>query len=131
MLIFRGDQYHWSTPWTRAWPSISCIKYLLRNFCKIFKRTSSRNLQNIRNVPPIFSGISRNWYFNEYQHWTHVLNCESIKYSYGIPEFTKTSYIYIQFKACICPASIYLFQVNNRNTRKTCEICSKLVIKTT
>ena len=27
-------------------------------------------------------------------------------------------------------ANIYLFKVNNRNTRKRCEICSKLTIKT-
>ena len=28
------------------------------------------------------------------------------------------------------PANIYLFKVNNRSTRKKCEICSKLTIKT-
>ena len=28
------------------------------------------------------------------------------------------------------PANIYLFKLNNRNTRKRCEICSKLTIKT-
>ena len=28
------------------------------------------------------------------------------------------------------PAGIYLFKVNNRNTRTRCEICSKLTIKT-
>ena len=28
-------------------------------------------------------------------------------------------------------ANIYLFKVNNRNSRKKCEICSKLTIKTT
>ena len=28
------------------------------------------------------------------------------------------------------PANIYLFEVNNRNTRKWCEICSTLAIKT-
>ena len=28
------------------------------------------------------------------------------------------------------PANIYLFKVNNTNTRKKCEICSKLTIKT-
>ena len=28
------------------------------------------------------------------------------------------------------PAGIYLLKVNNRNTRKRCEICSKLTIKT-
>ena len=29
------------------------------------------------------------------------------------------------------PAGIYLFKVNNRNTRTRCQICSKLTIKTT
>ena len=28
------------------------------------------------------------------------------------------------------PANIYLFKGNNGNTKKTCEICSKLIIKT-
>ena len=28
------------------------------------------------------------------------------------------------------PVKIYLFKLNNRNTRKRCEICSKLTIKT-
>ena len=28
------------------------------------------------------------------------------------------------------PVNIYLFKVNKRNTRKRCEICSKLTIKT-
>ena len=28
------------------------------------------------------------------------------------------------------PANIYLFNINNRNTKKRCEICSKLTIKT-
>ena len=28
------------------------------------------------------------------------------------------------------PANIYLFKFNNRNTRKRCEMCSKLTIKT-
>ena len=28
------------------------------------------------------------------------------------------------------PANIYLLKVNNRNTRKRCEICSKFTLKT-
>ena len=28
------------------------------------------------------------------------------------------------------PVAIYLLKVNNRNTRKMCEICSKLTVKT-
>ena len=31
---------------------------------------------------------------------------------------------------CPFPVCIYLLKVNNRNTRKSCEICSKLTIKT-
>ena len=31
---------------------------------------------------------------------------------------------------CHIPAGIYLFKVNNRNTRARCEICSKLTINT-
>ena len=33
-------------------------------------------------------------------------------------------------KFCKCLANIYLLKVNNRNTRKRCEICLKLTIKT-
>ena len=32
---------------------------------------------------------------------------------------------------CLYPSNTYLFKVNNRNTRKRCEVCSKLTIKTT
>ena len=34
-------------------------------------------------------------------------------------------------KEKIIPAGVYMFKVNNRNTRTTYEICSKLTIKTT
>ena len=34
------------------------------------------------------------------------------------------------FDESINPAGIYLLKVNNRNTRRRCEICSKLTIKT-
>ena len=33
-------------------------------------------------------------------------------------------------KSNLNPAGIYMFKVNNRNTRTRCEICSKLTIKT-
>ena len=34
------------------------------------------------------------------------------------------------FKEYSFPGNIYLFKVNNRDSRKRCEICSKLTIKT-
>ena len=38
------------------------------------------------------------------------------------------TYIWLLFDSY--PANIYLFKVNNKNTRKRCEICSKLTVKT-
>ena len=38
--------------------------------------------------------------------------------------------MYFQSFPDIFTANIYLFKVNNRNTRKSCEICLKLTIKT-
>ena len=42
---------------------------------------------------------------------------------------TRFKYIWVYSEVPI-PANIYLFKVNNRNTTKRCEICSKLTIKT-
>ena len=42
---------------------------------------------------------------------------------------TKGLYSHWLVSYSIIPAGIYLFKVNNGNTRKTCEICSKLTIK--
>ena len=41
----------------------------------------------------------------------------------------KTLSVYPSLK-CMYPANIYLFKVNNRSTRKSCEICSKLTTET-
>ena len=35
-----------------------------------------------------------------------------------------------RFYQCEIPANIYLFKVNDKNTRKKCETCSKLTTKT-
>ena len=34
------------------------------------------------------------------------------------------------YLSILIPAGIYLFKVNNRNTKLRCEICSKVTIKT-
>ena len=39
-------------------------------------------------------------------------------------------FVQISFNSHMIPANIYLFKVTNRSIRKTCEICSKLTIKT-
>ena len=40
------------------------------------------------------------------------------------------NYRYVLFKLHHYPANKYMVRVSNRNTRKSCEICSKLTIKT-
>ena len=42
----------------------------------------------------------------------------------------KKRYFRSNINFCASPTGIYLLQVNNRNTRIRCEICSKLTIKT-
>ena len=46
---------------------------------------------------------------------------------YGITSNETTSNNYGN---SLIPANTYLFKVNNRKTEKSCEICSKLTIKT-
>ena len=61
-------------------------------------------------------------------------------YRVFIIDFENALCIFTWFWTCFCrlcilcvycnPANIYFFKINNRNTRKSCEICSKLTIKT-
>ena len=44
--------------------------------------------------------------------------------------FDNTTCLVSTFLATLFPTNIYSFGVNNGNTRTTCEICSKLTIKT-
>ena len=48
------------------------------------------------------------------------------KKSVSVPCFKLVSYLV--FESFVL--NIYLFKINNRSTRKRCEICSKLTIKT-
>ena len=43
---------------------------------------------------------------------------------FPMKETNQVSWAFYEF-----PANVYLFKVNNRNTRKRCGICSKLTIK--
>ena len=51
------------------------------------------------------------------------------KHVHRIVRETRFKYIW-EYSGVPIPANIYLFKVNNRNTTKRCEICSKLTIKT-
>ena len=58
-----------------------------------------------------------------------LIRCEKIHYLLFYWQVTK--YDYHELQKCQIPLSEYdLFKVNQRKTLKTCEICSKLTIKT-
>ena len=61
---------------------------------------------------------------NHYQLFNHCLNI-----NFHILTHPPLSQLHLHFHR-IYPAGIYLFKVNNRNTRTRCVICSKLTIKT-
>ena len=64
-------------------------------------------------------------YIFKYSHELHFANRVSTA---GRGWFSYLSQIKIT--PSYFPVGIYLFKVNNRNTRARCEICSKLTIKT-
>ena len=55
---------------------------------------------------------------------------ENAKYTSDNCEIKNEMFIHICSEDAFVPANMYLFKVNNRNTRKRCEICSKWTIKT-
>ena len=54
-----------------------------------------------------------------------LLNASTSDNSYPSRLFDQKR-IMITFPSCFSPAGIYLFKVNNKNTRKICEIHSKI-----
>ena len=46
----------------------------------------------------------------------------------SVKERIKSNFKVVILQILSIPANIYLFKVDNRNTRKTCEICSKLTL---
>ena len=61
--------------------------------------------------------------------------CKNVKVKYFPKELVKVNYIITGCKISYSmrrnnPANIYLFKFKNRNTRKRCEVSSKLTIKT-
>ena len=66
-------------------------------------------------------------------YWSALqLQDNNQKYGSLLPSFTILSFRCAKYISLfrIYPANIYLFKVTNRNIRKRCEICSKLIIKT-
>ena len=60
-----------------------------------------------------------------------ILFISSIKlFSFARYAFSSNFFPFFPHFSDSNPAGNYMFKVNNRNTRTTCEICSKLTIKT-
>ena len=51
-------------------------------------------------------------------------------FKYHWPLMANTNSSYLTTFTSFGPANIYFFRVSNRNTRKRCEVCAKLTIKT-
>ena len=62
------------------------------------------------------------WFSNAFSFTTFFLKFLSMH--------EKETFMFCVFLYLSCPVSIYLFKVNNKNARKSFEICSKLKIKT-
>ena len=76
------------------------------------------NMDLSSHLNVLTSGI---WYSSNKYKFPNM-QLKSLEESLGINLFS--------VKISDFPANIYLFKLNNRNTRKRCEVCSKLTIKT-
>ena len=87
---------------------LGCLKIgRLKNLSKIHINGSEKEVQALKVVP--FRETNNR--FRDYDR------TETMKMNFCSPNLYD-------------PADIYMFKVNNRNTRTKCEICSKLIIKT-
>ena len=64
-----------------------------------------------------------------WNHFVVKLQLHAVVLNFMSGNFEKFFYA-ASFQNISFPGNIYLFKVNNRNTRRGCEICSNLTIKT-
>ena len=106
---------------------------------QISGRTSSKRnvLQNLPKIKPSCSGKSKVHHtethllqnFAKHDEERSLFVLAWWYYSHlRYQNIAKFPFSFTKFKTI--PANIYLFKVNDRNTRKRCEICLKLQIKT-
>ena len=114
-----------SSHWTH---NLKCT-YIRRSYVPYMNITitSSKHLMYVKfrscKAQPGHPRISKMNRFPCYK----ALNLRCLWRSWLRPCRECTGLVLIHF---LCPASNFLFKVNNSNTRKMCEICSKLTIKT-
>ena len=72
------------------------------------------------------SDLSSSGYFPFHRY---ILQIIYFYYVNRVSVGNKHFYMILYCFTLLSPANIYLFKINNRNTRDRCEICSKLTIK--
>ena len=93
-----------------TWPTTSLEEAILCKYiAKVNIQVKNKNTRAISSIT-----------FRMLSHFSHV--------TFGYAN--NNCMISITFYSAGHTANIYLFKVNGRNTRKRCEICSKLTIKT-
>ena len=108
------------------------IKFIPFSSCKKCKCShltlnSFKNMTSCKFIPRTF--------FNVYKHQIlDILSREKVKKPIKINLYHANALFLYPLKTpqnqrYKCPANIYLIKFNNRNTRKRCEMCSKLTIK--
>ena len=92
-------------------PKIECFVQIVNSFqsLTIFAKSSILDIWLGSEYVAALQGLGLSLSLSIIQFWLRLIPC---------------------FFAAHSPAGNHMFKVNNRNTRKRCEICSKLTIKT-
>ena len=98
----------------------------------LMSKVQKRNKSNIQHLYILIKKEHQHFFlriFWDFQDDVFVTSLASTKYFEQFNPFPKQK-LFRQIAAKFPPVGIYMFKVNNRNTRTRCEICSKLTIKT-
>ena len=111
------------------WPNFQKI-FFLRKSKSVFQNHSGQLfVDSLSELYPLGIGRKSHMQKTIYSMFNCSLEHLDFAKNYNIQQWQiqNSQFLYLEF----FPVNIYLFKVDNRNTRKRCEICSKLTLKPT
>ena len=125
--------FFWATKIRRSCPEVFCKKGVLRNFANFTAKHLCQNLflNNVADLRPATLFKKRLWHRCFLVSFAKFLRTSFLtKHLWWLLLINALQELVLNFQVLHDATGIYLFKVNNGNSKKMCEICSNLIIKT-
>ena len=110
-----------------------CVKSVrIQNFSGLYFPAFGLNTERYSVSLRIQSECWKIWTRKTLWIWTLFTQCKTTFFKYSFGDWWLSLYSKPTVESCFgkYPVNIYLLKINNRNTRKRCQKCLKLTIKT-